>query len=89
MTLLEQAGEALAVRPLLWDQLDSHIQVIIRARLEGQLYGVIAEVMGAGQGWDASLVQQYELAGCHMVLKKQELAIKLDRLGYGRRWSRR
>jgi hypothetical protein len=94
-TLLEQAAVALGVRPLLWLELDVYIAAILRGRLHGRSYASIGEELNGLQelqgkaAWPPSMVEEYEQAGCHLVLKKQTTAVQLDRLGYGRRWSRR
>ena len=87
MTVLEQAATALAIRPLLWGRLDDHVAAILRKRIDGQAYTAIAQTLGLSENWTPAIVKKYEMAGCALVLKREEMAITLDRDGFGKRWS--
>lgn len=85
MNGLEHAAMALAARPLLWNKLDTHVAEVLRARIDGQTYTAIAETTGASEHWTVAMVKKYEDAGCALVLKREKIALVLDRGGFGRR----
>ena len=87
-TELERALEALAIRPLLWNELTPLGVIILWYRMQGWAAAAIAaNAELPGPVLQTEDVQKYEQAACRVVLKMEKLHANFDRHGLGARYA--
>lgn len=86
MTPLERAGQAVGIRPMIWQLLDESEAFVLRHRIRGLDLGEVAKIF-PGRRHDKTLIYDLEKRAIRRVLKEEKLAIKLDRKGLARRYT--
>lgn len=80
MSPLEQAADAVAVRPGLWHVLGDELGAVLRSRIQGQAYTAIAQTKPGGP-YSVAQIKELEATAVSTVMLAQRLAVRRGRWG--------